>query len=98
MDGKYGLISGHLNGNETIRKAMIREAFEEAKLKIKKENLIPAIVIHRKANEEYIDFFFIARKWKGTPVIGEPEKCDDLSWFSLDKLPSNLLPYIKKAA
>ena len=97
MDGKYSLISGHLDGNETVSEAMIREAFEEAKIKIKKEDLIPATVIDRKSDEEYIDFFFVVNNWEGIPIIGEPEKCDDLSWFSIDNLPDNLLPFIKEA-
>jgi len=97
MDGKYSLISGHLDGNETVSEAMIREAFEEAKIKIRKEDLIPATVIDRRSDEEYIDFFFVVNKWKGIPIIGEIEKCDDLSWFSIDNLPDNLLPFVKEA-
>ena len=97
MDGKYSLISGHLDGNETVSMAMIREAFEEAKIKIKKEDLTPATVIHRNSDKEYVDFFFVAEKWEGEITIGEPEKCDDLSWFSLGNLPNNLLPHINEA-
>lgn len=97
MDGKYSLISGHIDGNETVFEAMIREAWEEAGLKIKKEDLIPATVIHRKSDVEYIDFFFIVKKWQGKPVIKELEKCDDLSWYPLNNLPSNLLPFIVEA-
>lgn len=97
MDGNYSLIAGHLDGNETISNAIIRETFEEAKIKIKKKDLIPATVIHRKAKIEYIDFFFVAKKWTGIPKIGDPKKCNELTWFSLDNLPNNLLPYIKEA-
>lgn len=97
MDGKYSLISGHIDGNETVFQAMIREANEEAGIEIKEEDLIPATVIHRKSDVEYIDFFFVVKKWQGSPSIKEPEKCDDLSWYSLDNLPSNLLPFITEA-
>ena len=97
MNGKYSLISGHLDGNETVSQAVIREAFEEAKITVKKEDLIPATVIHRKSDKEYVEFFFVAKNWIGEPEIGEPDKCDDLSWFSLDNLPDNLLPHIKEA-
>ena len=94
MDGKYSLISGHIDGEETVFEAMVREAFEESGLKINPKDLIPATVIHRKSDVEYIDFFFVVKKWQGTPTIKEPNKCDDLSWYSLDNLPNNLLPFI----
>jgi 8-oxo-dGTP diphosphatase len=97
MDGNYSLIAGHLDGDETVSQAIVREALEEAKIQINKDDLIPATVIHRKSDKEYIDFFFVAKSWIGEPKIGEPNKCDDLSWFSLDNLPSNLLPYVKEA-
>lgn len=98
MDGMYSLISGHLDGNETVSDAMIREAFEEGKIKLDKDNLEPATVIHRKSpDQEYIDFFFVVKKWEGEPTIGEPDKCDDLSWFPLNNLPDNLLPHVTQA-
>jgi len=97
MDGKYSLIAGHLDGNETVFEAMIREALEEAKIIVDKDDLVPATVIHRKSEVEYVDFFFVVEKWKGEPIINEPNKCDALEWFPLDNLPDNLLPYIREA-
>lgn len=98
MDGFYSLVAGHLDGNESVNEAMIREAFEEAVIVIKEEDLIPVTVIHRKSpDEEYIDFFYIITKWEGEIVIGEPNKCDSMDWYSLDELPENILPYIKEA-
>ena len=98
MDGNYSLVAGHIDGNEPISTAMIREAKEEADVVIKKEDLLPATVIHRYyPNQEYVDFFFVAKKWEGEPKIMEADKCDDMSWFDLNKLPENLLPYIKEA-
>ena len=98
MDGKYSLIAGHIDGNEPVSSAMIREAKEEAGIEIEKSNLIPATVMHRKfPGEEYIDFFFVCNKWIGNPTIMEKDKCDDMSWVLLDDLPDNLLPYIKEA-
>jgi len=95
MDGKYSLIAGHLDGNETVFDTMIREASEEAGIKVAKEDLKPVKVLHRKANTEYMDFFFVAEKWEGEPTIKEPNKCDDMSWFPIGSLPENTLPYIK---
>jgi len=95
MDGNYSLIAGHLDGNESVSNAMIREAFEEAGIRITKENIKPAKVLHRFSDHEYMDFFFIAEKWEGEPAIKEPNKCDDMSWFPINSLPENTLPYVK---
>jgi 8-oxo-dGTP pyrophosphatase MutT (NUDIX family) len=97
MDGCYSLVSGHLDGAESVSQAMIREAREEIGIILTKNNIKPATVIHRKSDYEYFDLFFECRKWKGDPIIAEPEKCNDLQWFSLNKLPQNLLPYILEA-
>ena len=53
--------------------------------------------IIREAKEEAgrLDNFFVVRKWEWKIINKEPHKCDDLSWFDLDNLPENTLPYIK---
>jgi 8-oxo-dGTP diphosphatase len=96
-DGKYGLPAGHADGNETSRKATAREVLEEVGLKIKPNDLKFVHAMHRLQNDERIDLFFTADKWKGEPKNMEPEKCDDLGWFPLDDLPDNTIPYIKQA-
>lgn len=96
-DGMYSLIAGHLDGNEKVSDAMIREAFEEAGIRIEREDLKPLKVLHRNStDQEYMDFFFVAEKWKGEPVVKEPNKCDDMSWFSIDNLPENVLPHVRE--
>lgn len=98
-DGKYTLISGHLERGETVKEAMTREAKEEAGINLDPKNLHVVHVMHRKSNEnlEYIDFFLTVDKWKGAPDIGEKDKCDDMRWFSTDNLPGNLLPHVRQA-
>ncbi len=96
-DGEYSVIAGYIDGGEKATMAMAREAREEAGVTLIPENLKLVHVMHYQAEEERIDFFFKAESWKGTPKIMEPDKCDDLRWFSLDKLPENMVPYIKKA-
>lgn len=97
MDGKYSLIAGHLDGGEKISDAMIREAYEEAGIKIAKGDLRPLKVLHRFSSndQEYMDFFFMAEKWEGEPGIKETDKCDDMSWFPINDLPENTLPHVK---
>lgn len=102
-DGSYSLPAGHLDGEETFRQAMVREAEEEAGVVLNEKDLNIVHVMHRYAlpNEpnfrERIDIFITADKWNGEPQNLEPYKCDDLDWFSLDNLPANTIPFIKQA-
>lgn len=94
-DGNYGLVSGHINGGESITNAMIREAKEEAGIDILPEDLKIVHVMHRKCGDlahERICFFLSASEWDG-----EPDKCDDIGWFSINSLPLNTIDYIKRA-
>lgn len=96
-DGNYSVIAGHVDGNEKIKVAMIREAKEEAGIDILIEDMNIVGVMHRKASDERIDFFLTANAWHGEVVNMEPHKCDDLSWFDINELPQNIIPYVKKA-
>ncbi|MEP7167084.1 MAG: NUDIX domain-containing protein [Candidatus Woesebacteria bacterium] len=94
-DGKYSLIAGHVDGNETITLAMVREAKEEAGITIDPKDLHAVHVMHRKSDKEYIDFYFIADSWDGDPHIVEPDKADDMLWVDLNDIPENILPHIQ---
>jgi len=97
-DGEYSLPAGHLDGNETLKEALIREAKEEIDVDLDPTDLKLIHVMHRKEpTEERVNFFFVAGKWKNEPKIMEPHKCDDLNWFSFNNLPDNIIPYIKQA-
>lgn len=52
---------------------------------------------HTASDNERIDVFFTAKKWDGNIVNKEPHQCDDLSWFALENLPKNIIPYIDHA-
>jgi hypothetical protein len=57
-------------------------------------------VVHRapeRPQEDYIDLFFTVGSWAGTPVIGEPDRCSELSWVDPDALPDDVIPYIAEA-
>lgn len=99
QDGKYSLIAGHLEGSETVKQAMAREAKEEAGVYFKPVDLHVVHTMHRRSNNdlEYIDFFLVADKWQGNPQIMELDKCDDMQWFPLNDLPKNTLPHIRQA-
>ncbi len=100
-DGNYGVIAGHVDGNETLRVATAREADEEAGLRIAPDDVRLALVMHRLATSsdppERMDFFMRVDNLPGEPVNKEPHKCSELTWFDLSNLPSNTIPYIKYA-
>lgn len=99
QDGQYSLVAGCIDGNESITDAVIREAKEEANIKVKKEDLSQPTVLHRKSNFKHweaVCFFFKITEFEGQILNAEPNKCDDLSFFSLDKLPDNMIDYVKE--
>jgi 8-oxo-dGTP diphosphatase len=99
-DGNYSVIAGHLDGNETASKAMVREALEEAGIIVAPADLRFVHVMHRKEEaeaDERIDLFFATTRWQGELEIAEPEKCSELRWSPLDALPTNMVPYVRAA-
>ncbi len=95
QDGNYGLPSGHLEEDETMIGALLRETKEETGVDIKSEDTKFVHVMHRKSI--YIDFFFTAQGWTGDPKVMEEDKCDDMQWFPLNDLPTNIVPSVKFA-
>lgn len=96
-DGNYSVVAGHVDGDETIISAMKREALEEAGININEEDLKIVEVMHRKSDNESIDYFLYANKFSGNVSIMEPNKCDELSFYELNKFPNNVIPYVKEA-
>jgi 8-oxo-dGTP diphosphatase len=96
-DGKYSVVAGHIDGAETVRQASSREAEEEVGINIKPQDLRVVEIMHRKSEDERVDFFLEAKKWSGELKNREPDKCDQVAWFPLDELPENTIPYIKRA-
>lgn len=97
-DGKYSVAAGHFESGETATQCLIREAEEEIGIVLSPEDVEMAHVMHRNSgtaeNGNRMDVFFVARKWTGDITNKEPNKCDDVSWFGLDNLPENIIPYI----
>ena len=90
-DGKYGLMAGHIDGAESFTQALCREAKEELGITIHPKDVRFVHAQHHISNKEYVYMYFTAEAWIGEPSIQEPDKCDDMQWFSFDSLPKNLV-------
>lgn len=100
QDGMYGLVAGHIDGDELATAAMVREAKEEAGVDVDPAKLKFVHVAHRlgrgEVGQERIDLFYELCEWQGEVSNAEPHKCSDLSWFDMDDLPENMLPFVRR--
>ena len=102
-DGLYVVPMGGHDGEISLSSTLIREAKEECNIDIAFEDLKVCHVMHRLRfmpeglSFEQIDVFFKADQYKGVLQNNEPDKCDHLSFFPLDSLPSNMINEIKQA-
>ena len=94
-DGLYDLPGGHLDPNEDIFDAMIREAKEEIGIDIERNDLKIVHINHR-FKKGMLKFVFKVDKYKNDVTNGEPDKCKELRWVEIDNLPENIIEHIKK--
>jgi 8-oxo-dGTP pyrophosphatase MutT (NUDIX family) len=97
MDGYYSLVAGHMDGDETVKGAMVREALEEANIVVDENEIDVALVMHRFSSDERVDFFITVNNYSGTITNMEPCKCEKLEWFDLEELPVNVVPNVRHA-
>lgn len=90
--GHWETPGGSVEFGETLEQAIKREMLEEYGTEIEiieqfpaADHLIPA------EGQHWVATTFLARFKPGQePKIMEPDKCDDIGWFSLDNLPKPL--------
>ena len=97
-DGHWALVAGHVEPDESVAAAAVREAYEEVGVHVEVDALTPVTTVHRTLRgggpiEQRCDFFFTASQWIGEPEIREPHKCADLRWWSLETLPDPMAPH-----
>lgn len=98
MDGHWALLAGHLERDESVLDAAVREAEEEAGVVVDATDLVPLTTLHRfepggPPIEQRVDFFFEARTWTGEPEVREPHRTAQMGWFALDSLPEPVVPH-----
>ena len=99
--GYYALPAGHIDKGENQYEALIREAKEELNIEIDLDGITDSYMVLRrnffeidgKKLEPYIDYYFEISKYKGTPIIAEPNKCEELIWADINNLPEPFINY-----
>ena len=97
MDGHWSFsAAGHVERDESVTAAAVREVWEELGVSIHEADLEPVCTIHRRQNErdggQRVDFFFTVSAWEGEPSVKEPERSGGLRWAELSDLPEPLVP------
>ena len=93
----YCLPGGHLENNETIVEGMIRELKEEIGVVFSENELELIKVINRKIKDNnYIDFIFKGYLKDRKVFNLEKEKCTRIIYRTIDKIPKNAIPVLKR--
>lgn len=98
FDGWYSLPAGHIDGNETLKSAAIREAKEEINIDLTPNDIDLKLTMHRQGNgSEYIDVFFEVKQYQNQICINEPDKCSELIYVNPQEKEEQIIPYIHQA-
>lgn len=93
--GKWEIPGGAVEFGETIENALKREIKEELDIEIEVLEMLQLcdhIIPYE--NEHWVSPTYICKITKGEPKILEPEKCDEIGWFSLEdaeKMPLSIV-------
>ncbi len=89
--GKWEAPGGQVHFGETREQAIKREIREELGIEIEIIRVLNvADEILKKDKQHWLPTTFLTRIKRGKPKIMEPEKCDEIGWFSINKIPKNL--------
>lgn len=96
-DGWFGLPAGHVDGGESLKQAMIREAHEEIGIEIDAKDLHLVHTLHRAnaSERERLDFFFTVDGFQGKPVNCELDKCTELAYLDIH-VENQIVPYVRE--
>ncbi len=95
--GYWSQPGGAVDFNEKVKMAARREVKEELDVDIE----VWAQTLHtdhiiKKEHQHWISISFLGKIKKGIPKIMEPKKCEEIRWFSLDKLPKKITQTTKE--
>ena len=97
MDGHWSFsAAGHVERDESVTAAAVRETWEELGIHIAEADLQPLCTVHRRGSErdggQRVDFFFTISRWEGEPAVQEPDRSGGIAWVPLSAMPGPLVP------
>ncbi|MGV9640281.1 NUDIX domain-containing protein [Streptomyces sp. NPDC003514] len=95
----WHVLAGHCEQESAIT-CLIREAWEEAGLRIERQDVELVHVVHhidQAGGRPRMGLFFRARTWSGEPELREPDKCTQWKFWDPAALPEDLVPYTSVA-
>lgn len=97
FSGFFGVPAGHLELEESVVEALVREVHEEIGIEIRPTDLTFKHVMHNAYGIGRIALFFECKTWRGDVENREPDKCGSVEWVDIRKLPSKSIPHIRQA-
>ena len=94
-DNEYDLPGGHVEANEYLYDAIIREAKEEIGIEIERKDLNIIHIFHSVKNDS-LKFVFKVSEYKNDVKNCETDICSELRWFEINNIPNNTIPTIGK--
>ncbi|MQT04112.1 NUDIX hydrolase [Streptomyces jumonjinensis] len=95
----HHFLAGHCE-QEPATGAMVREAWEEAGLRIRPKDLELVHVVHtpdQSGGLPRVQLVYRAHTWDGEAAVREPDRCVSWDWWPLDALPEPIVPYTRAA-
>lgn len=96
--GYWCIPGGRLEWFETFEQAVKREVQEEVGVTVEVIKLL-GICDHiiKEENAHWVSPSYLCKIVEGEPCIMEPDKAEDMRWFSLEELPDKIAITTKKA-
>ncbi|MCB9807205.1 NUDIX domain-containing protein [Candidatus Peribacteria bacterium] len=86
-DGLYQLPSGHMEGRETMKEAMIRELTEELSIHVTENDLTIVHISHTIAGDRvYFNIYMEVSHYTGELTNCETEKCSEISFHNIEEI------------
>jgi 8-oxo-dGTP diphosphatase len=89
--GVWCAPGGHLEMGESFLEGARREVKEESGLDVEDVEMLSVINNIYSQDKHYVNVDFLAKGVTGVPILGEPDKSEQMDWYPVDNLPEPLM-------